>query len=387
MVNFSKAYFLYLIVFLGLLSAFGPFVIDMYLPALPEMAEVFHCDVSVVQFGLTFCMVGLAVGQLLFGPVSDKYGRRPILILTLLVFVVASLICCLSASIGVFIAARFLQGVGGAGGIVLSRSIAADIYSGRELARVIAILSAINNIAPVAAPVAGGAVAHAWGWQGVFVVLLALGIMLTVLCFALKESLEKSNRFKGRLTASLQGYATVLRVQGFGTYSFVYALAMAALFAYISSTPFIVQEVYGFSKLQFSLVFAVNAMGLATGSALSLRFKTMSMATKVGTRLGAIVAFIAIMVSFIGYGSFLLYEMSTIIMLFAIGLVLTGSTTAAMNLGRGCAGAASAVVGGIGYIVGGLISPLVSVGDILLTSFSLCCCFLLLGSLLSGKAE
>lgn len=387
MVNFSKAYFLYLIVFLGLLSAFGPFVIDMYLPALPEMAEVFHCDVSVVQFGLTFCMVGLAVGQLLFGPVSDKYGRRPILILTLLVFVVASLICCLSASIGVFIAARFLQGVGGAGGIVLSRSIAADIYSGRELARVIAILSAINNIAPVAAPVAGGAVAHAWGWQGVFVVLLALGIMLTVLCFALKESLEKSNRFKGRLTASLQGYATVLKVQGFGTYSFVYALAMAALFAYISSTPFIVQEVYGFSKLQFSLVFAVNAMGLATGSALSLRFKTMSMATKVGTRLGAIVAFIAIMVSFIGYGSFLLYEMSTIIMLFAIGLVLTGSTTAAMNLGRGCAGAASAVVGGIGYIVGGLISPLVSVGDILLTSFSLCCCFLLLGSLLSGKAE
>lgn len=118
MKNPGKTYFLYLIVFLGLLSAFGPFVIDMFLPALPEMAEVFHCETSVVQLGLTFCMVGLALGQLLFGPASDKYGRRPVLVLTLLIFVGASLICCLSTSISVFIAARFLQGIGGAGGII-----------------------------------------------------------------------------------------------------------------------------------------------------------------------------------------------------------------------------------------------------------------------------
>lgn len=387
MKNPGKTYFLYLIVFLGLLSAFGPFVIDMFLPALPEMAEVFHCETSVVQLGLTFCMVGLALGQLLFGPASDKYGRRPVLVLTLLVFVGASLICCLSTSISVFIAARFLQGIGGAGGIVLSRSIAADIYSGRELAKLIAILSAINNIAPVAAPVAGGGVAHAWGWQGIFVVLLALGVFLTVMSFALKESLEKADRFKGSLAASLKGYATVLRVKGFGAYSLVYALSMAALFAYISSTPFIVQKVYGFSELQFSVVFAVNAVGLAMGSALTLKFKTMSRATKTGTRLGAVVAFIAVLLSLTGYGGFLLYEISTIFLLFAIGLVLTGSTTVAMNLGRECAGAASAVVGGIGYIAGGLISPLVSMGDILVTSFSLCCFFLLPGAVLSGKAR
>lgn len=387
MKNPGKTYFLYLIVFLGLLSAFGPFVIDMFLPALPEMAEVFHCETSVVQLGLTFCMVGLALGQLLFGPASDKYGRRPVLVLTLLVFVGASLICCLSTSISVFIAARFLQGIGGAGGIVLSRSIAADIYSGRELAKLIAILSAINNIAPVAAPVAGGGMAHAWGWQGIFVVLLALGVFLTVMSFALKESLEKADRFKGSLAASLKGYATVLRVKGFGAYSLVYALSMAALFAYISSTPFIVQKVYGFSELQFSVVFAVNAVGLAMGSALTLKFKTMSRATKTGTRLGAVVAFIAVLLSLTGYGGFLLYEISTIFLLFAIGLVLTGSTTVAMNLGRECAGAASAVVGGIGYIAGGLISPLVSMGDILVTSFSLCCFFLLPGAVLSGKAR
>lgn len=383
----SKTYFLYLIVFLGLLSAFGPFVIDMYLPALPEMAEVFHCETSVVQLGLTFCMVGLALGQLLFGPASDKYGRRPVLVLTLLIFVGASLICCLSTSISVFIAARFLQGIGGAGGIVLSRSIAADIYSGRELAKLIAILSAINNIAPVAAPVAGGGVAHAWGWQGIFVVLLALGVFLTVMSLTLKESLERANRFKGSLAASLKGYATVLMVKSFGAYSLVYALSMAALFAYISSTPFIVQKVYGFSELQFSLVFAVNAIGLATGSALTLKFKTMQKATKTGTRLGAAVAFITVLISLMGCGGFLLYELSTIFLLFAIGLVLTGSTTVAMNLGRECAGVASAVVGGIGYIAGGIISPLVSVGDILVTSYSLCCFFLLLGAVLCGKTK
>ena len=180
--NAGRRYYIYLIVFLGLLSAFGPFVIDMYLPALPEMTEVFGCDASTVQFGLTFCMVGLAAGQMLFGPASDKYGRKPVLVFSLIVFVTASLLCCFSTSVAVFTSARLLQGIGGAGGIVLSRSVAADIYSGRELARLIAILSAINNLAPVAAPVAGGGVARVWGWQGIFAVLLVLGWDLVSLC-------------------------------------------------------------------------------------------------------------------------------------------------------------------------------------------------------------
>lgn len=383
----SKTYYLYIVIFLGMLSAFGPFVIDMYLPTLPEMASVFHCDPSVIQLGLTFCMVGLAVGQLIFGPASDKYGRRSILVFTLLIFVGASAVCCMATSIDTFIAARFLQGIGGAGGIVLSRSISADLYSGRELAKLIAILSAINNIAPVAAPVAGGAVAHAWGWHGIFVVLLALGIMLTLMCFGLKESLEKSKRFKGSLLASMKGYATVLRIKGFAPYSFIYALSMAALFTYIASTPFIVQQVYQFSDLQFSLVFAVNAIGLALGSTLSLKFGTMTKATKTGTTIGAAIAAVAAIIFLTGLNDFLIYETATILMLFAIGLVLTGSTTVAMSLGRQCAGAASAVVGGIGYIAGGLISPLVSIGDIIITSFSLCSAFLIVAVILCCRTK
>lgn len=382
MSSVSRKYYIYLIVFLGLLSAFGPFVIDMYLPALPEMTEVFQCDSSAVQLGLTFCMIGLAVGQLLFGPASDKYGRKPVLVFSLVIFVFASVICCFSTSIIAFTAARLLQGIGGAGGIVLSRSIAVDMYSGRELAKLIAILSAINNLAPVAAPVAGGGVAHAWGWQGIFIILLVLGVVLLGMCIPLQESLERGKRFSGKLMASVKGYREVLKIKGFTSYSLVYALAMAALFAYISATPFIVQDKFGFSELQFSLVFAVNAIALAAGSALSLRFSAMNKAALYGTVIGGLLALAGVLTVALGLSSFIIYEIPTFGMLFGIGLVLTGSTSQAMNLGRSCAGAASAVIGGIGYIAGGLVSPLVSYGDITMTSFLWCAAFLLSGMLI-----
>lgn len=372
----SKKYYIYLILFLGMLSAFGPFVIDMYLPALPEMTEVFRCDASTVQLGLTFCMVGLASGQLIFGPLSDKYGRKPVLVFSLAIFVMASVICCFSVSVVTFTAARFLQGIGGAGGIVLSRSIAADLYSGTELSRLIAILSAINNLAPVAAPVAGGGVAHVWGWQGIFIILLGLGVVLLGMCIFLEESLPSGRRFPGKFMASANGYRQVLGVRGFASYSISYAMSMAALFAYISATPFIIQDIFGFSEVQFSLVFAINAIALAFGSALSLRFRNMANAAFYGSALGALLALFGTLLYLSGIYAFLAYEIPTFVMLFCIGLVLTGTTSQAMSLGRSHAGAASAVIGGIGYISGGLVSPLVGYGEISLTSFVLCIIFM-----------
>lgn len=295
-----------------------------------------------------------------------------------MIFVAASLLCCFATSITVFTCARLFQGIGGAGGIVLSRSIAADLYSGKELAKLIAILSAINNLAPVAAPVTGGCVAHAWGWQGIFVILLALGVILLALSWVLHESLGREKRFTG-IVASVRGDKIVLGVKGFPAYSLMYAMAMAALFAYISATPFIVQEVFGYSELQFSLVFATNAIALAAGSALSLRFRTMSKAAVCGTVIGSAFAAAGIVSVVCGISSFIAYEVPTFLMLFGIGLVLTGSTSHAMNLGRNCAGAASAVIGGIGYITGGLVSPLAGIGNICITSNVLCLIFLFSG--------
>ena len=163
---------LFILVFLGVLTAFGPFVTDMYLPTLPAMTGFFHTTSSLVQLGLTASMIGLAVGQLFFGPLSDKYGRRLPLIIAMVLFLFATIGCLFSSTIMQFIGWRLVQGMAGAGGIVISRSVAADKYSGRELAKMLAVIGAINGVAPVAAPIAGGGMAGSWGWQGIFLSLI-----------------------------------------------------------------------------------------------------------------------------------------------------------------------------------------------------------------------
>ena len=163
----------YLIVLLGILTAFGPLVTDMYLPTLPSMTVYFGTSQSMVQMGLTTSMAGLALGQLLFGPLSDKFGRRPLLLVSLLLFVASTVICIFSPTVYVFVGMRLFQGIGAAGGIVISRSVATDRYRGKELVKVLAVIGVINGIAPVAAPVLGGVLTDAVGWRGIFVILLA----------------------------------------------------------------------------------------------------------------------------------------------------------------------------------------------------------------------
>lgn len=184
--------FLYLL--LGSLTAFGPLVTDMYLPALPAMTECFHTSMPMVQLGLTFSMIGLAAGQLLFGPLSDKYGRRPLLLVSMTVFILSTIGCIFSPTIHWFVALRLLQGIGASGGIVISRSVAADKFSGRELAKAMAIIGAINGIAPVAAPVAGGFFTDIIGWQGIFIILLCIGFILLAAEVAYRETLPTARR-------------------------------------------------------------------------------------------------------------------------------------------------------------------------------------------------
>lgn len=171
----SKAF---LLIFLGTLTAFGPLVTDMYLPTLPEMTGYFSTSSSMVQLGLTASMIGLAAGQLLFGPVSDRYGRRPPLITAMILFLLSTLGCILARDIFQFVAWRLVQGVAGAGSIVISRSVAADKYRGQDLAKMLAVIGAINGVAPVAAPMIGGMVSGSWGWKGIFWILMGLGTIL-----------------------------------------------------------------------------------------------------------------------------------------------------------------------------------------------------------------
>mgnify|MGYP003178394122 CR=1 FL=1 len=185
---------IYLLVLLGLLTAFGPFVTDMYLPTLPAMTDFFHTSSSMVQMGLTTSMIGLAAGQLLFGPLSDKYGRRTPLLTAMWLFIGSTLLCIFASDIRQFVTARFLQGIAGSGGIVISRSVATDRFGGRDLARMLALIGAVNGVAPVVAPIIGGTLTDSIGWQGIFCILLMLGCVLLAGCFRLRESLPAERR-------------------------------------------------------------------------------------------------------------------------------------------------------------------------------------------------
>lgn len=369
----SVVYTSFVVVFLGLLSAFAPFVTDMYLPTLPSLGDEFNTSASMIQLGLTTSLVGLAIGQLFFGPLSDKYGRKSMLAMSIMLFCIATVLCVFSRGIEMFLAMRFFQGIGASGGIVLSRSVAADLYRGRQLAKMMAIIGAVNGVAPVVAPVIGGVVASFAGWQGIFMVLLAIGLLLLMMNLFFHESLSRSMRATGSILSMMGCYRDVFANREFMAYATTFAMSQGVLFAYIAAAPFIVQHNFGFDEMQFSVVFGINALAIGLGSAMSMRFKTMQKASHFGT-CGMLVMAVAMLVSNLTLRSFWGYEVATWFMLLAMGFVFTGATTVAMDKGRDHIGAASATVGASGFIIGGLVSPLVGIGDVLIASPVVCIC-------------
>lgn len=363
-IAFGKKYFVFLLVFLGMLSAFGPFVTDMYLPVLPQMADIFKCSASTAQFGLTMSLIGLAAGQLFFGPLSDKYGRKPVLLVSLLLFAVSTVVILFSQTMEWFNICRLFQGIGGAGGIVLSRSIATDYYSGRELAKILAIIGAINGVAPIASPVIGGIVATFTGWQGIFMVLLGIGILIIAMCFLFRESYPLEQRNQAGIFTTFASILKLLRMPYFRVYVLMYAFASAILFAYISSASFIIQNHYGYSPFVFSICFAINSVFIGIGSGLSVKIKNSSKAAVVG---GLLLVGTGIAQLVIGtlFDTFPVYEGLTLLMLTGVGYVFTASTTLTMTEGREYIGAASAVFGALGFLFGGIVSPLVGIGNIM----------------------
>lgn len=370
MFQFSKRYYIFLIVFLGMLSAFGPFVTDMYLPTLPSMADIFHTTVSQVQMGLATSMLGLAVGQIFFGPLSDKYGRRPVLVASMILFSASTVASIFSPTIEFFNFCRFLQGLGGSGGLVLSRSVATDCCSGRELAKMLAIIGAINGIAPVTAPVIGGLVSEAVGWKGIFWILFGIGVVILAMCMVFRESLSADVRYKGTVASLIRKFPEIFRLKYYVIYTVMYMFACGVLFSYISSASFIVQNYFGYSELQFALIFGVNALGIGIGSGLSLKFRQMKNASLFGAA-GILVSVLSQVLSYIFIPSFWPYEIFTFTMLVGVGFIFTSATTLAMDEGRKAIGTASAVFGAVGFLSGSIVSTLVGLGNIMSTTLIL----------------
>ncbi len=361
----NSAFFLF--VFLGMLTAFGPFVTDMYLPSLPAMTSYFGTSVSMVQLGLTFSMLGLAAGQLVFGPLSDKYGRRPPLLISMGLFLVSTLGCIFSPTIELFVLLRFVQGLAGAGGIVISRSIATDKFKGLNLAKALAVVGAINGIAPVAAPVLGGVILKVTTWRGVFAVLFVLGVALLGACIHFNESLSRVKRSQESVWKTLSLFKQVVKNRTFMLYVLQMAFAQGMLFGYIAASPFIIQEHYGFSPFAFSLFFAANAVAIGTGAALSVKFKRQENCV-LASCAGMLVCSVALLAALLAGAGVWMFEALLFVMLFMMGLSFTASTALAMDAVRGQAGTGSALLGASGFLFGSIVSPLVGMGNILVTS-------------------
>lgn len=356
----------FIIIFLGALSAFGPFVMDMYLPVLPAMEKWFGCSTALVQLGLTTGLVGLAAGQLVFGPISDKYGRRKPLICAMLLFIIATAGCIFAADIHQFVVMRLFQGISGAGGVVLSRSIAADRYRGRELTSMMSIIAAVNGIATVAAPIVGGLIALIGGWRGIFWSLIVLAIVLLIGAFRMTEclsfkNLSMMNESSGKAMAD--GFLNVLKNRKYLLYVLIYMFSMALLFTNLASAPFIIQEHYGLTTLQFSIVFGFNALTFAIASAIIPLFKTRDIAIAFGT-IGLVILSAAMLAAFVIGCGFWIYEAIVFILMLMVGIVSTTANVAAMDAGRDNAGVASALLGAIGQSFGGIIPVIIGLGNI-----------------------
>lgn len=355
---------LFIFVLLGMLTAFAPFVTDMYLPSLPMMTEYFDTTIPMVQMGLTFSMLGLAAGQLAFGPLSDAYGRRGILLISLILFIIATLACIWAPNITVFVALRFVQGIAASGGIVISRSIATDKFKRKNLAKALAIVGAINGIAPVTAPVIGGIALKIMSWRGIFVILLILGLILLAASLNFKESLSHQRRKKLNISELAAMFKTVLQNKTYLYYTLELSLALAIMFAYIASSPFVIQQHYGMSPLAFSLLFAANALAIGIGSGVSIKFKSPRFCLKVSCTGMLICALLSLIMILPGI-SIIIYEAILLVLCFMMGLTFTVATTLAMDSARKAAGTASALLGATGFLFGSIVSPLAGMGNIL----------------------
>ncbi len=352
------------VTFIAIIGAFSSFVNDMYLPTIPAMMKEFHTTPSMTQMGISMAMIGMGLGSVVWGSASDRFGRKPVLIVSLVIFVLATAVSLLSRTITFFIICRLFQGLGAGGAMVLSTSIPADVYMGRQLAKIMAIVGMINGVAPALGPVVGGFMADSVGWRGIFIVLLAIGIVMTFWTTRYRETLPPQRHLKvNGFGDYVKAYRSLLVNRRFMIYVTIKAVAIGLLYAYIASAPFIIQTHYGFSAMQFGLIFGGNALAMGLGSSLALKFKSIKQAMVVGC-LGMFVFAVADAISMWSGTSFLLYEIFAVPMLTCAGMIFSSSNTLSMEVGRTEAGTASAILSVVKYVFAAVVSPLVGIGNI-----------------------
>lgn len=364
----------FLLLFLATLAAFGPFVTDFYLPTLPEQTTDFHTSPAMVQLGLSNIMWGLAAGQLLVGPISDRRGRKKPLFWCLVLFAVTTAVAAAATEIHVFLVMRFFECLGAAGAIVLSRSIAADRYTGRELGSFMGVMGAIQGIAPITAPMLGALIADAAGWRGIFWILFGTGVVLAfITLFVFVETLPRSRinsverSSNGTQRESIrESSAKLIADPVFCGIVFQQLLASGILFGHISSSPFIFRGHFDLSPELYGLTFGLLALGITAGAVISSRIDPLK-ALGVGA-VGMLVCAVFVAVCFITNLSLWAVLPFYFLLMAFLGLTLPAAMTAALTLHRQRAGFAAAVIGSVRFVGGGLVAPLTAIGEVTRTA-------------------
>jgi len=371
------------VVVLGLLSTFGPLSLDLYLPALPQLTDDLGASASLAQLSITACLVGLAVGQLVAGPLSDRLGRRRPLIVGLVAFLLASVACALAPTAAILVLLRLVQGLAGAAGIVISRAIARDLYSGRALMIFFSRLLLVAGLAPVIAPILGGQLTRVMTWRGIFGVLAGFGaVLLLAGLFGLKETLPPERRIVGSFRRTLQGYNTLLHDRFFVGCALSSGLAGASMFAYIAGSTFVLQRIYGMSPQGFSLVFGCISLGLVTAAQGGARLALVWPLSRVlgfGLTINLLGA-TALLITVISGLPLAALIGALVIMVCAVGLIFPTANALAMADYPDLAGTASSLQGLSQFVFGAVAAPLVGIAGeqtalplgIVATSVSLC---------------
>ncbi|SMF33373.1 multidrug effflux MFS transporter [Streptomyces sp. Amel2xC10] len=353
---------------LGGLTATPPLSMDMYLPALPEVTRHLHAPAATVQLTLTACLAGMALGQLVVGPLSDRWGRRRPLLAGLLVYVLATALCALAPTVELLVACRLVQGLAGAAGIVIARAVVRDLYDGVAMARFFSTLMLISGVAPVVAPLIGAQILRATDWRGVFVVLTAVGLALAALVWArLPETLDAGERHAGGFGETLRAMRRLLSDARFTGYMLTGGFSFAALFAYISASPFVMQEIYGASPQTFGLLFGLNSVGLVVvgqinGKVLVGRVR-LDRVLAAGLTVVALAAAALLLMSAGVFGEVGLAPVAAalFVLMSAMGVTLPNAQTLALMRVRHSAGSASALLGTSSFLIGAIASPLVGI--------------------------
>lgn len=362
----NKTKRIWMAILLGSFAAIAPLSTDMYLPSLPALADDLQSNTSVAQLTLTASFLGMGLGQLWLGTLSDQKGRRIPLIISLVVFSFSSFLCTIASSIEMLIVLRFIQGVSGAGGMVISRAIVRDLYSGSELTKFFALLMLINGAAPILAPVVGGQLLQFTSWRGIFIVLGILGVLMIVAAvFSIQETLSQENRIAGGLKNTILTLKSLLRDRIFVGYMLTQGFVNAAMFAYISGSPFVIQNIYGASPQIFSFIFAINGLGIILASQTTGRLAgKVKEATllKVGLCTAAfggvlLVTMLLLEMGLIGVLISLFFVVSS------VGIVGTTVFSLAMESQGKSAGSAAAFLGLMPFFLGSIMAPLVGIGN------------------------